>query len=137
MSSFFYKDNPETNLSANLSDISRLLQENCKASVTYKKGQTIFHEGTRPMGVFFIKSGRVKILKNNQGKELIAGVSNFGSFLGYKELLNSELYQCSAVAIENTEVFFIQKDKFVDILSRESDLFNRLFKVLHQDLIAI
>ncbi|MCK5369775.1 MAG: cyclic nucleotide-binding domain-containing protein, partial [Cyclobacteriaceae bacterium] len=34
-----------------------------KTCIRYKKGQTLFYEGTRPMGLFCINSGKVKVYK--------------------------------------------------------------------------
>ena len=38
----------------------------------YKKGQRLIQEGTRPLGVYCIKSGKVKVFKlGQQGKEFV------------------------------------------------------------------
>lgn len=141
MRSAFYEESsdlPSDNLFNNLTEVTRIIEETCKQSILYKKGQALFHEGTRPMGVFFVKSGRVKTVKSRVGgKDQLIGIANSNSFLGYKELLNNEQYPCSAYAFEKAEIYFIPKDKFIDIISREPQLFNKVFKVLHQELIAI
>ena len=43
-----------------------------KSCITYKKGQNLFYEGTRPMGIFCINFGKVKVYKmGSNGKEQI------------------------------------------------------------------
>ena len=64
-----------------------------KSCVAYKKGQVLFYEGTRPMGLFCINRGKVKVSKvGSNGKEQILFISKPGDFLGYRSLLGEEFY---------------------------------------------
>ena len=72
-----------------------------KSCVAYKKGQTLFYEGTRPMGVFCINQGKIKVSKmGSNGKEQILFIAKPGDFLGYRSLLNEEFYGASSTVIE-------------------------------------
>ena len=59
--------------------------EDAKSCIKYKKGQTLFYEGTRPMGLYCINEGKVKVFKlSSQGKEQIVHLAKPGDFLGYR-----------------------------------------------------
>ena len=43
-----------------------------KSCIMYKKGQTLYYEGTRPMGLFCLNSGKVKVYKiTRQGEAVL------------------------------------------------------------------
>src|SRR6187549_3009395 len=74
----------------------------------YKKGQTIFVEGTFPPGIFYVKKGKIKKYKTDRdGKEQIFYVCNAGELLGYPALLSEEAYSESASALEDSVVALI------------------------------
>ncbi len=100
-----------------------------KTCTAYKKGQTIFYEGTRPLGVFCIHAGMVKIYKTGyDGKDQIIDIAQKGALLGYKAMISEELYPVTAETLENSEVCFIPKSNFLDILNESPDLTRLLLK---------
>ncbi len=85
-----------------------------KTCTCYRKGQVLFHEGTRPMGVFCVNTGRIKVYCTGMdGKEQIIKVSAAGDILGYKSLLSDQLYQLTAEALDDCMVCFVPKDDFL------------------------
>jgi CRP-like cAMP-binding protein len=100
----------------------------------YKKGQTIFVEGTYPAGIFYVKKGKIKKYKTDRdGKEQIFYVCNPGELLGYPALLSEEPYSDSASALEDSVVALIPKDDFLRVLSCSSILSNKLLKNLSHE----
>lgn len=106
-----------------------------KSCVTYKKGQNLFYEGTRPMGIFCINHGKVKVYKmGSNGKEQILFISKPGDFLGYRSLLSEEFYGASATVIEQAAICFIPKSDFLVILNRNPSFFQKLMKAVCHEL---
>lgn len=106
-----------------------------KSCVAYKKGQTLFYEGTRPMGVFCINHGKVKVYKmGSNGKEQILFIAKPGDFLGYRSLLSEEFYGASATVLEQAAICFIPKSDFLSILNRNPAFFQKLMKAVCQEL---
>jgi CRP/FNR family transcriptional regulator, polysaccharide utilization system transcription regulator len=106
--------------------ISKISQN--KSDSQYSKGQILFHEGTRPLGVYCINGGKVKVYKLGvDGKEQIVKICTSGDLLGYKALLGEELYPVTAETIEEAKVCFIPKQDFLGTI--ESD------NVFHQELL--
>jgi len=103
----------------------------------YKKGEVVFRIGNMPHGLFFIKSGKVKIFKyRGDGKEQILTIAGKGRFLGYKDLLAGRRYTSGAIVIEDALIIFIPNKDFQDLIKSDeaSDFFTRL---LCQDLIEV
>lgn len=97
----------------------------------YKKGEIIFREGGIPTGIFYIKSGRVKKYKLTvKGGEQIFYVCSEGELLGYHALLGEDYYPDSAATIEDSEITFIPKESFMQVLRSSTVLSNRLLKAL-------
>ncbi|MDD3859560.1 MAG: cyclic nucleotide-binding domain-containing protein, partial [Bacteroidales bacterium] len=70
---------------------------------TYKKGELVFLENTKPSGLICLVEGKVKIFKEGAGgRDQIIRLSRPGGFIGYRALFASENYHASAVAIENS-----------------------------------
>ncbi|GAB3949576.1 response regulator [Spirosoma harenae] len=93
--------------------------------------QRIYSEGDEPMRLYFIRSGKVKTIRTNaDGKELITGLYNAGDFFGYFALLESADYTDSAVTIEDSELVYIPKDDFRQLLQVNSEVSDQFIKLL-------
>ena len=69
-----------------------------KNTLFYKKGQLVYEEGHKSLGVFCIREGKIKVFKNTQeGKEHITRVVLPGEFLGLKALLSGNDHSVSSV----------------------------------------
>jgi CRP/FNR family transcriptional regulator len=106
-----------------------------KTCIRYKKGQTLFYEGTRPMGLFCINTGKVKVYKiSSEGKEQILKLSKPGDFLGYRALISEEFYNSSATVIEEGAICYIPKADFLTILHKNPDFFRKMAKRVAHEL---
>jgi CRP/FNR family transcriptional regulator len=106
-----------------------------KTCIRYKKGQTLFYEGTRPMGLFCINSGKVKVYKiSSEGKEQILKLAKPGDFLGYRALISEEFYNSSATVIEEGAMCYIPKSNFLDILLKNPAFFRKMAKRVAHEL---
>jgi CRP/FNR family transcriptional regulator len=101
----------------------------------YKKGQQLFNEGAYPFGVFCINDGKVKLShQGDDGKEHIIRLLKGGDVLGYRALLSGDRYSASAIALEDTQVCFIPKDVFVNVLQHDAGMAFEMMKVLSDEL---
>lgn len=105
-----------------------------KTCTRYRKGQTLFHEGTRPMGVFCINRGTIKVFRVGlDGKEQIIKVSARGDLLGYKALISEHHYRHSAEALEDCIVCFVPKDDFLSLLDGDSIFYMDLLRAVCEE----
>jgi CRP/FNR family transcriptional regulator len=79
-----------------------------KQTYTFRKGETLFAEGSPVEGLFFILSGAVKMHKHWNGeKELIIRFANGGDIVGLRGLGSPLAYPITATALEPTKACFI------------------------------
>jgi len=101
----------------------------------YKKGQTLFNEGSYPFGVYCINDGKVKLSHlGDDGKEQIIRLLRGGDVMGYRALLSGERYSASAIALEDTQVCFIPKELFISVLKNDTGLAFEMMKLLSDEL---
>lgn len=106
-----------------------------KGCTTYHKGQSIFHEGGFPNGLFCVNNGKIKIAKSgSEGKEQIVRLAREGDILGYRALLSGEKYSCSATALDDASICFIPKQIFFTLIDKNANLSKEMLKLLSHDL---
>jgi len=102
----------------------------------YKKKRVIYSEGDSPTKLFFIKVGKVKIVRENQdGKELITALYGTGDFFGYNTLIEDCNYTDTALALEDSEIIHIPKQDFFELLYRNANVAQSFVKMLSNQII--
>jgi CRP-like cAMP-binding protein len=100
----------------------------------YSKGEVIFREGAYPSGIFYIKKGKAKKYKvAGEGGEQIIYVANTGELMGYHAVLEGDRYPDSAAALEESNIIFIPREDFLEVLDRTPLLSQRLLKTLSHE----
>ncbi|MEM1119773.1 MAG: response regulator [Bacteroidota bacterium] len=104
---------------------------------SFKAKAPIFYEGDKAKYLYFIKKGKIKLIKTNDyGKELIMNILHAGEFLGYTALMAEAPYTYGAVAMNNdTELSLIPKEDFFQLLFANRDVFSQLIKMLANNVI--
>ncbi len=106
-----------------------------KTCISYKRGETLFHEGGLPLGIFCVNSGAVKIVKEaSGGKEMIVRIAQAGDVIGYRSLIMHQRYAASAVAAEDCKVCLIPKDEFIKLSINNRKFYDELMKMICEDL---
>jgi CRP/FNR family transcriptional regulator len=106
-----------------------------KICTPYKKGQVIFHEDSRPLGIFCVNRGKIKLVKTgDDGKEQILRLIKPGDLMGYRALLSGDKYSASAVVMEEAGICFIPKELFMAVLQKDGQLSFEIMKMLSDDL---
>jgi CRP/FNR family transcriptional regulator len=98
-----------------------IILKNLTESLKFKKGDAIFQEGDAVKGVYFINSGKVKVVSNYENDEnRILRLSHGGHFLGHRAL-TSKMYPISAFALTEVSVTFIPMDIFHKLIKNNPD----------------
>ncbi|MCH7398248.1 Crp/Fnr family transcriptional regulator [Belliella sp. DSM 107340] len=120
---------------SDLSDAHLCNLSDNKNFISHKKGQILYYEGTKPLGVFCISGGIVKVFKTaSNGKEQIIRLAQKGEFLGYSSMLGEEVYSSTATIVEDAKICFVPKEVFLKILLEDNNFHRRLTKALCQDI---
>jgi len=102
-----------------------------KNTLVYKKGQLVYEEGHKSLGVFCIREGKIKVFKNSQeGKEHITRVVVPGELLWLKALLGGNYHSVSASALEDSIVCFISKMDFFQLMIKYPEFTRSLILML-------
>jgi DNA-binding response OmpR family regulator len=103
---------------------------------TYHKKEVVFQEGNLPNAIYFIGNGRVKTYKTNEdGKEFITGIHETGDFIGYLPMLEGGNFNESAAALDDSEIFAIQKNDFISLIYSNREVANRFIKMISNNLV--
>lgn len=101
----------------------------------YVKNQTIFQEGTRPLGLYCIYEGKAKVYRSGlNGKEQIIRLATKGNVLGYQSLINGENYLASAETLEDSIICFIPRHIFFELIYSNKTLMLQVMELMVQDL---
>ncbi len=83
---------------------------------SYKKGEQIFRTGDKADKLYIVCSGKMKIYKYlTDGREQILYIYSAGDFVGGFNLLKKDEYKYNGVALEDTIISTLSKDKFDEI----------------------
>lgn len=113
------------------------LDELSKYKITnkYKKGQTLFDEGTPPYGLYCISEGNIKVHKSStDGKDIIIRIATHGDVLGHRSIFSESNYQASATALEDSSICFIDKKYITKLIKEKPSIATNLIEKLSKDL---
>ena len=88
----------------------------------YKPGEIFFKEGDDEDGVYLIRKGSVTVSRNIGGKEIVIAYVPAGHYIGEMALLNNQKRNATIKAAINTEVIWMDGEKFRDLLETSDEL---------------
>jgi CRP-like cAMP-binding protein len=77
---------------------------------TYEAGETIFQEGERKQRLYFINSGRAKIVCFQDGSEVFLKTVEPGQLAGEDSFFSLTLCEVTLIALSRTEVMYLDSD---------------------------
>ncbi len=90
---------------------------------TFQKGDLIFQQGSAATGLFVVKTGRVKAFKlSAQGKEQILHLLGEGDHFAEVPALDGKDFPASAEALQLSEVIFLPRIAFLELLHQYPDI---------------
>lgn len=90
---------------------------------TFQKGDLIFQQGSAATGLFVVKTGRVKAFKlSAQGKEQILHLFGEGDHFAEVPALDGKDFPASAEALQLSEVIFLPRIAFLELLHQYPDI---------------
>ncbi|PID72491.1 MAG: transcriptional regulator [Desulfobulbus propionicus] len=104
----------------------------CKS---YKRGETIFHEGDEGNGFYLVASGKVKIFKVSQeGKEQILHIFGYGEPFGEVAVFHGAPFPATAMTLASAEILFLPRKEFIALVRDNPSLALKMLAVLSMRL---
>ena len=120
----------------NLRDLSRTIWEGPDAIFTletFEKGEVLFVEGQKPLGVFIVRKGMVKLSASSaDGKSLIVGRVGTSDVLGLPTAVSGKANELTAEAAQYVECSFITREAFLQFLEKDMSAALRVAEILSQ-----
>src|SRR3989337_1606963 len=103
----------------------------------FKKDSWVLHENETGSALFVIISGKVKVSReSDDGKEVILTILNESDFFGEMAILDGLSRSAGVIAIEETELFIIQRTDFLKLLQEHPEISVALLQELTRRLRA-
>ncbi|SFN07772.1 Crp/Fnr family transcriptional regulator [Thermodesulforhabdus norvegica] len=101
----------------------------------YAKGEVLFREGTRALGMFLVIKGTVKVYKTSwEGKEQVLHFFGPCELFAEVPVFHGKDYPASAEALEDVEAAFFPKEAFLNFLRKNPDVAIRMLALLSERL---
>lgn len=114
--------------------INYLLANNFKIQL-YKKGESIYESEAKPRAVYFIKSGKVKMVTvNAEGHEFIQGIFKTNDYFGEPALILGKPYLAYTIAMQDCEIIPVSHDAFFKFLEENTAFSLKLLQNLSERL---
>lgn len=102
-----------------------------KSTHTYQKGQTIYQQGNKVLGLHCVHQGKIKITRlGGDQREHIVHLVRPGEIIGSRALLAGSRYTTSAVALDDCVVCFVPRLDFIGLLQSNKQFSNALLHML-------
>ncbi len=104
-------------------------------TVSYKTGETICKEGTKSLGLICLNKGKVKIARTGMsGTEQILALKKPMNFIGFRTLMNGNIYLSSATALEDVSVCIIDKKDFFKVIASNNQMAFKIMRFFAHEL---
>ncbi|MBG0860081.1 MAG: Crp/Fnr family transcriptional regulator [Bacteroidales bacterium] len=101
----------------------------------YRRGDILYHEGSRISGFYCINKGIIKVFKTGlDGKEQIIRFAKPGDIIAYRSVLSNEPACTSAKVIEDCNVCFIPAEILISFIKTNSNFALELLKLSCHEL---
>lgn len=113
------------------------LKEIADRSITrkYSKKELVFQQGDRPLYLFQIISGKVKIFQmNNDGKEITSSLLGCNDYFGYDSILRDSEFSDSAETLDDSEIRLIPREDFLNLIYSERDVASSFIRMMSDSI---
>jgi CRP-like cAMP-binding protein len=100
-------------------------------SVPCSKGRILFKQGEAPLGLYLLKTGKASlIMVTDKGEEVVHLTVGSGSILGLPAIVGNEPYTLSALAYHGSEVSFLARKDFEELIQALPSLYPKVLEVI-------
>ena len=109
-------------------------RKHCRFNI-YEKGDVIFYANNKPLGLFFLASGKVKVVKSSFGERAhIPRVIKAPDLLGDRAFISGKHYTGTGVAMEPSHICFLDAAHSNRIFAKEPAFWQFLARRFAEEL---
>jgi len=87
------------------------------------KGKILFFDGDPALGFYVVFNGKIRVYKANpEGKEITIHIITAGQIFGEVAIFEGKKYPANSMALEESEVGFIPKADFLQLIKKYPDI---------------
>lgn len=101
---------------------------------TYEADQTVFEHGSRNQYLYFINSGRLKMIHSRKGQEILLKTLNSGEIFGEDTFFTVALCTTSVITMSNTRISVLSHDYLKKWKTELPVLESKLFEYSHRSV---
>jgi CRP-like cAMP-binding protein len=99
--------------------------------ISCSEERTLFRQGEAPTGLYVLQSGEATMVRETaSGRAIICLRAGPGSLLGLPGLVSNGPYTLTAIALKGSEVRFVTRSQFEELLQAEPSLNFMVLQVL-------
>ena len=109
------------------------LSDKHRIELNFKRGETIFKQGSFANHVHFIKEGLVKVYIEipNSEKNLVINLLPGGNLIGLPSIYGNKVYTYTATAIENTTICIIENSVIKELIENNGKFAAEIIKTMN------
>jgi CRP-like cAMP-binding protein len=118
--------------------IDELIQINRnRVELSFKRGDTIIKQGALAAHLVYIKSGLVKVFREQHNNEMVLSLETKGKMLGLHAIHAKNIYPYSVVAYEDVTVCLLEISAVKVLLETNAKFAAQMFGLLNEDSLFI
>ncbi|MBN1182141.1 MAG: Crp/Fnr family transcriptional regulator [Bacteroidales bacterium] len=98
-------------------------------TVSFKRNESIYRKGIPATHIGFVKKGLVKIISESFVGSFIVKIVPEGNFIGLPSVFGDKFFHTSAVALVDTEVCFINKNLFHELIKTNGNFASKVVEI--------
>lgn len=114
-----------------------LLMNKNRVELSFKKGDTIIKQGALAAHLVYIKSGLVKVSREQHNNEMVLSLETKGKMLGLHALQSKSIYPYSVTAYDEVTVCLLEISAVKTILETNAKFAAQMFGLLNEDSLFI
>lgn len=97
----------------------------------FKKNHVLMFENDQGDEVYIIRSGKVKVCRIHEGKEIVLGIALPGDIIGETEALSNDHHRISSIeALENVSTWLISRNDFLEVVEKYPSVLRKAYMIL-------
>jgi CRP/FNR family transcriptional regulator len=111
--------------------------ESRSVAVPCSQGRILFKQGDAPTGLYILVSGAAELMmESNRGEAILWLNASAGSLLGLPAIVGNEPYTLTARACKGSDVKYISRSDFEEVVGAEPSLYFKTLQVLAAEVRA-